>query len=304
MQTGTRGIPIAVGFPLVRVRLPRLAFYAAGVLLAVVVLFPLLWALSTALRPETELYVYPPSLLPSRWAWENFAKVWTDERLHIALYFRNTVIYAVTRTVLQVILSAMAGYVLARYQFRGRELVLAAVVATVMVPYQIKMVPLFVMLKKVPLAGGNDIFGNGGTGWLDSFPGLILPGVVSGYSIFFLRQFFLTIPRELEDAARIDGCNEFAVFSRIILPLALPAIVALTLFSVQFAWSDFEWPLIITSGERIKTLQLGLAVFNSLGEREVTLLMAGSVLATAPMVVLFVAAQKYIATGINVGVGR
>lgn len=287
-----------------RVRLPRLAFYAAGVLLAVVVLFPLLWALSTALRPETELYVYPPSLLPSRWAWENFAKVWTDERLHIALYFRNTVIYAVTRTVLQVILSAMAGYVLARYQFRGRELVLAAVVATVMVPYQIKMVPLFVMLKKVPLAGGNDIFGNGGTGWLDSFPGLILPGVVSGYSIFFLRQFFLTIPRELEDAARIDGCNEFAVFSRIILPLALPAIVALTLFSVQFAWSDFEWPLIITSGERIKTLQLGLAVFNSLGEREVTLLMAGSVLATAPMVVLFVAAQKYIATGINVGVGR
>lgn len=282
----------------------NLGFYIPATIIALLMIFPFLWMLSIAVRPENQVYTYPPRLIPSVFAWDNFTRVWNEPRMQVGLYFWNTLIYATVRTFLQLILASMAAFVLARYQFRGRNLIFILILATVMIPDQVKMVPLFIMLKHVPLAGGNNLMGMGGIGWLDSFPGLILPGVVSGYAIFFLRQFFVTLPRELEDAARVDGCSEFGIYWRITLPMAMPALTALGIFSFQFAWSDFMWPLIITNSERIKTLQLGLATFSSFDGTQWTLLMAGAVIATLPLLAIFALLQRYIVTGINFGVGK
>lgn len=282
----------------------NLGFYIPATILAILMIFPFIWMISIAIRPENQVYTYPPRLIPSVFAWDNFVRVWNEPRMQVGLYFWNTLIYATVRTFLQLILASMAAFVLARYQFRGRNLIFILILATVMIPDQVKMVPLFIMLKHVPLAGGNNLMGMGGIGWLDSFAGLILPGVVSGYAIFFLRQFFVTLPHELEDAARVDGCSEFGIYWRITLPMAMPALTALGIFSFQFAWSDFMWPLIITNSERIKTLQLGLAVFSTLDGTQWTLLMAGAVIATLPLLALFALLQRYIVTGINFGVGK
>lgn len=282
----------------------KIIFYASATVLALLMVFPFLWMLTIAIRPEPLVYTYPPTLVPERFAWNNFVEVWNDPRMRIGLYFWNTLVYATVRTFLQLLLASMAAFVLARYRFRGRGVIFLLILATVMIPDQVKMVPLFIMLKHVPFAGGNDWLGAGGTGWLDSFPGLILPGVVSGYAIFFLRQFFLNQPSELEDAARVDGCSEVGIYWRILLPMTVPALVALGIFSFQFAWSDFLWPLIITSSERVKTLQLGLAMFSTADGTEWSLLMAGAMISTLPLLALFGLLQRFIVTGVNFGVGK
>lgn len=281
-----------------------LGFYLPATLIALVILFPFLWMLSIALRPEADVFAYPPQFLPHRIAWSNFLRVWTDPRMQIGLEFWNTFVYATLRTFLQLLLSSMAAFVLARYEFPCRNAIFFVVLATVMIPHEVMIIPLFIIIRHMPFFGGNDWLGEGGTGWLNSFPGLILPGIVSGYSIFFLRQFFLTQPRELEDAARIDGCSEFGIYWRISLPTAIPALTALGVFSFQFAWSDFIWPLVITSGDRIKTLQLGLATLSSADGTQWSLLMAGAVVATLPLLALFVLLQRFLMAGISFGVGK
>jgi len=281
-----------------------IGFYIPALILALAMLFPFLWMLSIALRPEPEVFVYPPALVPRHFAWRNFLTIWGDPRMKIGLLFWNTLVYATGRTFLQLLLSSMAAFVLARYRFPGRQAVFFLVLATVMIPHEVMIIPLFLLIKHIPFAGGNNWLGIGGGGWLNTFPGLILPGVVSGYSIFFLRQFFLNQSTELEDAGRIDGCTEFGIFWRICLPTAIPALTALGIFSFQFAWGDFIWPLIITNGDHIKTLQVGLAILASNDGTQWSLLMAGSVVATLPLVALFVLLQRFIATGISFGVGK
>ena len=150
----------------------------------------------------------------------------------------------------------------------------------------------------MPLAGGNNLLGQNGTGWLDSFPGLIFPLVGSGFYVFLLRQFFLTLPKELEDAARIDGSSEFNVFWRIILPLCKPALAVVALFSFQYSWNDFLWPLVIIQSDRMRTVQLGLALFRTQTRINWGVLMAGTAIATIPTVVLFLSFQQYFVRGI------
>jgi multiple sugar transport system permease protein len=279
-------------------------FYLPATVIAVVMVFPFLWMVSVALRPEPEVYAYPPHLIPHSVAWDNFMRIWTDPRMKMGLMFWNTLVYATVRTFLQLLLSSMAAFVLARYRFPGRNIIFLLVLATVTIPHEVLVIPLFIMIKQMPFAGGNDWLGHGGTGWLDSFKGLILPGIVSGYSIFFLRQSLLHMPDDIEDAARIDGASEFSVYWRICLPMALPGLTALGVFSFQFAWSDFMWPLIITRTDHIKTIQFGLAVLQSADGTQWSLLMAGAVIATLPLIALFLLLQRFIASGINFGVGR
>jgi multiple sugar transport system permease protein len=281
-----------------------LTFYFPATIIALVMLFPLLWMLSLSLRTEAGVFIFPPRVVTFPIRWENFVDIWTDPRMTLALEFWNTLVYATVRTFLQLLLSSMAAFVLARYHFPGRNTIFVLVLATTMIPDEVMMLPLYIMMKHVPLAGGNNLWGIGGTGWLDTFYGLILPGVVSGYSIFFLRQFFLTLPKELEEAARIDGASEFGVYWRIALPMSMPALTTLGVFSFQFAWSDFMWPLIITSSDRIRTLQLGLAVLSSTDGTEWSLLIAGAVISTLPLVCLFVLLQRFIVSGISFGVGK
>ncbi|WP_245319427.1 carbohydrate ABC transporter permease [Consotaella salsifontis] len=279
-------------------------FYIPATIIAVVMAFPLLWMLALSLRTEADVFIFPPRLVTLPVMWENFIEIWRDPRMQIGLEFWNTFVYATVRSVLQVLLSSMAAFVLARYEFRGRNTIFILVLATTMIPHEVMLLPLYILIKHVPLAGGNDLYGAGGTGWLDTFPGLILPGVVSGYSIFFLRQFFLTLPKEIDEAARLDGASEFGIYWRIALPLSIPALTTLGVFSFQFAWSDFMWPLIITSSDHIKTLQLGLALLSTIDGTQWSLLLAGAVVSSLPLIAIFVLLQRFIVTGINLGVGK
>ena len=281
-----------------------LTFYLPATIIALVMLFPLFWMVSLALRTNAEIFSYPPKLLAFPLQWRHFADIWNDPQLALGLETWNTFVYATLRTFLQLLLSSMAAYVLARFHFPGRDLIFYLILATVVIPHEVMLVPLYIMVKSVPFAGGNDWFGHGGTGWLNSLQGLILPGAVSGYSIFFLRQFFLTLPRELEEAARIDGCSELGIYWRIALPMSIPALTTLGIFSFQFAWSDYTWPLIITSSETARTLQLGLAILSAHDGTDWSMVMTGAVLSTLPLVALFLLLQRFIITGISFGVGK
>jgi multiple sugar transport system permease protein len=167
-----------------------------------------------------------------------------------------------------------------------------------MIPGQITMIPVFILLKRMPLFGGNNLFGSGGSGWLNTYWGLIIPGSAGAFGIFLLRQFFGTLPKDLDDAARIDGCSESGIYWRIALPLSKPALTTLGIFTFTGTWNEFLWPLLVTSKDSMKTLQIGLQVFQSQYVTKWDLLMAGTVMVTLPVIVVFILGQKYFTQGI------
>jgi multiple sugar transport system permease protein len=197
-----------------------------------------------------------------------------------------------------VLLSALAGYAFARLRFPGNKLLFLLVLATLMVPYQVTIIPLFVIIRHMPLFGGNDILGQGGIGWINSYWGLVVPGAVGAFGIFMLRQFFQTLPVELEDAARIDGAGELRIFWQIMLPLAMPAIATLAIFSFQAGWNAFFWPLLITTTDDMRTIQLGLTVFVQQYSTQWDQLMAATVVATTPVILAFAVGQRLLVRGI------
>lgn len=279
-----------------RIRARRVALYLALTAGSLLMAAPFLWMISTSLKPNDQIYVFPPEWIPRVWMWSNYSQA--VAAAPFLLYFRNTAIFAVGVLVLQLTLCSMAGYAFARLPFPGRQAVFLAVLATMMVPSQMLLIPLFVMLKHVPLAGGNDFFGIGGDGWLDSFAGLIVPQAATAFSIFLMRQFFLTLPAELGDAARIDGASEAQIFWRIMLPLTKPALATLAIITFQGAWNDFLWPLIVTNTEGTRTLQLGLQVFQDQNNADWALLMAATTLVSVPVIVVFLVGQRYLVQGI------
>jgi multiple sugar transport system permease protein len=188
--------------------------------------------------------------------------------------------------------------VFAKRKFPGRDAIFVVFLATMMVPPQVTMIPNYLILQHIPFFGGNDFFGNGGHGMLDSYWGLILPGCVSAFGIFLLRQFMQSIPDDLLDAARIDGASEFRVYSRIMLPLCKPVLAATAIFTFMAAWEDFLWPLIILSDPNKFTAPLGLALFVQKNQTDWGLLLAGSVIATLPMVVVFIIFQRQFVQGV------
>jgi multiple sugar transport system permease protein len=263
---------------------------------AVTMLLPFLWMISTSLKPEPEIFRFPPVWLPRLWKWANYTQAM--QAAAFGRYFINTVIYAVVVTASNLLLCSMAAYAFARLRFRGRNLLFILTLGTMMVPGQVTMVPVFILLKRWPFVGGNDWLGLGGHGLLNTYVGLVLPGAVGAFGIFLLRQFFMTLPRELEDAARIDGCSEAGIYWRIILPLSTPALATLGIFTFTAAWNEFLWPLLITSKDSMRTLQLGLQVFQTQYTTRWDLLMAGTVVVTLPVLFLFLAGQRYFTRGI------
>ncbi len=266
---------------------------AAG---AVTMILPFLWMLSTSLKPESEIFRFPPVWIPHTWRWANYREAM--QAADFGRYSLNTVIYAVVITFSNLLLCSMAAYAFARLRFRGRNLLFILTLGTMMVPGQVTMVPVFILLKRWPLVGGNDWLGIGGHGLLNSYTGLVLPGAVGAFGIFLLRQFFMTLPRELEDAARIDGCSEAGIYWRIILPLSGPALATLGIFTFTAAWNEFLWPMLIMSKDSMKTLQVGLQVFQTQYTTRWDLLMAGTVVVTIPVLIIFLAGQRYFTRGI------
>jgi multiple sugar transport system permease protein len=263
---------------------------------AVAMLVPFAWMLSTSLKPADQLFTVPPTWIPRPLELDTYVKAMSAG--NFGRYALNSLLLAVANMLSNVLLSAFAGYAFARLKFPGREVLFVLVLATLMVPYQVTIIPLFVIVRHIPLFGGNDGLGQGGIGWINSYWGLIVPGAVGAFGIFMLRQFFQTLPVELEDAARIDGAGELRIFWQIMLPLAMPAIATLAIFSFQAGWNAFLWPLLITTTDDMRTIQLGLTVFQQQYSTQWGQLMAATVVATVPVILVFAAGQRLMVRGI------
>lgn len=277
---------------------------------ALSMLMPLLWMVSTSLkRPE----VSERDFLPGNPTVDNYVN--TVKKLPFARFYINSALVAVTVTFGQVLTSALAAYAFARLNFPGRNKIFLAYLATMMVPQAVTMVPLFVLLTKAPIYldllfrteyFGSEVFFLGK--WfagvpvgIDSYFVLIAPALFSAYGTFLLRQFFLGIPRELEEAAEIDGCSLFQIFRRIIIPLSKPALATLAAFTFMNNWRSFMWPLIMTNSLELRTLPVGLASFLGMYQTEWPLLMAGSMMMLGPMIIVFVVCQRWFVSGIQLG---
>jgi multiple sugar transport system permease protein len=249
---------------------------------ALVMVAPFIWMLGTSFKPQAETISFPPQLLPRNPTLANYEEVF--ERLNIGRLYWNTAFVATVKTVLNVYLSTLIGYVFGKFQFRGRDFLFYLILGTWIIPFEVYMIPLYVMMVNFNLG--------------DTYWALILPELSSAYAIFLFRQFMFTIPNDLLDAARIDGAGEWRIFHRIVLPLASPAVATLVAFYFMWNWNDFLWPLIVLTTSDKYLLPLGLALFVSEFGTQYGLLMAGASLAIVPVLVVFVAMQRYIIEGI------
>lgn len=256
--------------------------------IAIITLFPLLWLISTALKSPTEnILQSPPQLLPSQPTVENFSKVW--QALPFGQYLYNSTLVSVLTVGLNLLFCSLAAYPLARLSFPGRDWIFIAIVSTIMIPFQIVMIPLYILTVQLGLR--------------NSYLGMIFPSLASAFGIFLLRQAFLSVPKEIEEAARMDGSSELGLWWYIMLPAVRPALVTLAIFVFIGAWSDFLWPLIVIQDENLYTLPLGVAKLAGTFSLDWRLVAAGSVIAIAPVLVLFLLLQRYIvATDIGSGV--
>jgi multiple sugar transport system permease protein len=255
---------------------------AVGAVISAIMLLPVLWMFFTAFKAESDIVTSPPTLWPREFTLQHFTDIWSD--IPFAQLYLNTIIFAGTVTVISLLLDSMAAYALARIPFRGSNAVFVLILILLMLPFQVTLIPLYDLLE----------------GWnmTNTLPGMIVPRITNAFGIFFLRQFFLSLPRDLEEAARIDGAGEFRIYAQIIMPLARPALLTLGLFHFQYNWNDLLWPLIMSNDLSTATLPAGLALFMGQHVVEYGLLMAGAVLTTLPVIVFFLIIQRSFVTGI------
>ncbi len=251
--------------------------------MAFVTVAPFLWMLLASFKDLGEILQYPPTWIPQRIILDNFINAF--QAAPFGRFYFNSLFVASAVTLGQLFTCSLAAYAFARLKFWGRDVLFYIFLGTMMVPGQVTMIPGFMVLHWL--------------GWIDTYAALIVPGLASAFGTFLLRQFFLTIPRDLEDAAAIDGCSRFGVLWRIILPLSRPALATLAIFTFMGVFNDFLWALIVVSSEELKTVQLGLAIFRDRYQTDWGQLMAASVTATVPILLVFFFAQKYFIRGIT-----
>jgi multiple sugar transport system permease protein len=249
---------------------------------AVLMVFPFVWQLLTSFKTLSDSVQVPPSLLPREWVFTNFAEVF--DSMPFAQMFANSVLLTIGRTVGQVVLCTMAGYAFARIPFPGRNALFVVFLSVLMVPSQLYLLPQYEIIQAL--------------GWLNTLQALIVPGIFSAFGTFLMRQFFLSMPAELEEAARIDGANPWQTFWRIMVPLAKPGIIALVVFTVLWSWNDLLWPLIVTTDPARMPLSVGLSQLVGIHGTDYPVLMAGALLATLPMLVTFMILQRQFIQGI------
>ncbi|WP_221629186.1 carbohydrate ABC transporter permease [Humibacillus xanthopallidus] len=261
---------------------------------AVAMVAPFVWMLLTSLKSPSELTEF--SWLPDQLRFQNYTEALTAAPF--ARYFLNTAVLTIGQTALTLLFATSAGYALACTPIRGRKALNAFVVILIMVPFYAILIPEFLVVKSIPLFGGNSITGQGGIGWLNSWWGLIIPHAIAPIYIFLARQFFVSLPEELAEAARVDGLSEYGIFFRIMLPLIKPAVITVAVFQIGAAWNSFLWPLLITRDDSLRPIQVGLAIFSQDPLNvQWAYLMAGATLAVLPMIALFIAAQRYFIEG-------
>lgn len=254
-------------------------FVGVGLVFALV---PFIWMLSTSFRTEQDLFSNPASLFPTEWTLHGYQGIW--QQLPFLLLVFNTVIFAGITTLLTLLFDSMCAYALARLNFRGKNIAFWLVLITLMVPFQVTLIPVFVELFHLD--------------WLNTYQGLIIPRATSAFGIFLFRQFFVSIPRELDEAARIDGAGHFRIYWQVILPLAKPAIATVAVLNFTALWNDLLWPLVVTSTPEMRTLPAGLALFGGQHVTDHAVLMAGAVISLLPIAIAFFLAQRYFVAGV------
>jgi multiple sugar transport system permease protein len=263
-------------------RVMRATTWSVVILGALATLLPFVWMIATSFKTEAQVFGHPQQLFPSHLSFTGYEHVWQE--LPFARLFLNSVIFAGGVTAISLLFDSLAAYALARLRFRGRTLCFWLVLATLMVPFQITLIPLFITVFHL--------------GWLNSFQGLIVPRATNAFGIFLLRQFFVSIPRELDEAARIDGASELRIYWQIVMPLAKPALATLAIFHFMYNWNDFLWPLVITSSSHTRTLPAGLTLFSGQFVIEHAVLMAGATITLLPLAIAFFFAQRYFIRGV------
>ena len=276
----------------VRTVVGKSAWVLAVVLISLTTVMPLLWTLSTSLKPENEILSSYLQILPAHPTLANYVTLFTDGPF--GRYLANSAIIAVGGALTNLFFGGLAGYALAKLNFRGRGVVFSLFLGSMMVPGIITMVPTFLVLRRFPLVGGNDLFGEGGAGFINSYGAVLIPFAAGPFAVFFMRQFFQALPDELGDAARIDGASEFRIFWNVYLPLAKAGLAVLGVLTFQAGWNSFLWPLIALNDPSMLTVQVGLAGYVNEYQTEYGPLLAGTILASLPVLIVFVFAQRYI----------
>lgn len=249
--------------------------------IAFIMLLPIAWMICSAFKADPEIISYPPTFFPEHFTLKNIDKV--QSRINIAVLIKNSMIYALGQTVPSLLVNTLAGYAFARYEFKGKNMIFIIYLATMMIPFQVIMIPLFLEVHAL--------------GMYNNYAGLIIPRIASAYWIFMMRSAFEGLPRELEEAARIDGLSEFGIYGRIMIPLIKPAMITLVILNINGSWNDLLWPLIVTSTNKMKTLSNGLALFIGKGTEQYGAAFMGGAISLLPMLILYIFGQRYFVEG-------
>lgn len=263
-------------------RVWKIVIYIFLILIASITLLPLVWMLSASLKLETQVFSVPIQWIPENPQWSNYVKIW--QKIPLALFTFNSIKLTVIITFIQLITSSFAAYGFSKCQFRGRNTLFACYIITIAIPWQVYMLPQYIIMNKMHL--------------VDTHLSIILLQSFTAFGVFLLRQFYMSIPDELLEAARIDGLSEYGIYARIVLPLSKPALATLTIFSFVGVWNDFMGPMIYFNSTSVKTIQLGIRMFISQYSAEYNLIMAASVIALIPVFVIYVAFQRFFIQGI------
>ncbi len=254
-------------------------FLAIGSFIMVV---PFVWMVVTSFKPLDEINTYPPSFFIRKPTFAAYIELFSI--IPMGRYFMNSLIVTSAITLANIFFCSLAGYAFAKHRFFGRDKLFLLLVGSMMIPWQVNLIPSFVIIKKF--------------GWLNSFYGLIIPAMSGAFGIFLMRQFIMNIPDDLIDAAKIDGCSEFTIYRRVILPLIQPALASLAIFTFMGQWNNFVWPLVVIYSSKMRTIPLALSVLNGQFGTNFAMVMAGAVIATLPVLIVFIAFQKYFIKGI------
>lgn len=266
-----------------KITIGRVLLTLVMLVVLVAVLHPFLWLLISTFKHEKDLITYPPTFFASSYTFANYLDVWKS--IPIFSYIKNTIIFAVGASLLSAAFDSMAGYAFARIKFKGSTFLFTCVLVTMMIPYQVTIVPLFAEIHAL--------------GLLDTYWGLVLPRAATPFGIFLMRSFFVSLPKELEESGRVDGINEFKIFTRIMLPLCIPALVTHLIFHLMNNWNDLLYPLMLTSSSTMRTLSAGLAFF--VGETisiKYTWALSAAAISMLPLLVVYIFAQKYFVKGV------
>ena len=267
-----------------RINWGRLALHLGLILGSSLMLLPFLWMVSTSLKLPREIFTFPPTWIPSEFAWSNYTKALTA--MPFGRFYLNSLAVATTVTLLTILTSALAAFAFARLRFRGRDTLFLIYLATLMIPFTVLLIPNFVLIRQF--------------NWYDSYQALILPPAFSAFATFLLRQYFRGIPQELDDAARMDGASSFRIWWQIIMPNSAPVIAALAIFVFLGNWNEFLWPLVVTNSPEMRTIPVGLSAFQGQFNVRWELLMAAAVVAMLPIIVVYLFAQQWFIKGITI----